>query len=135
MRPIIVEIWESAALSNGEDDHQIYLSFRPIPSTNQTVAAIENCVAELRSWMISKMLMVNDIKTELLIVWSKQQLDCVNIPFIHVGEDQITPVMSVRNLSVIFDFNLKMDMQITKACHNAYYNLHNSRIIQKMLSQ
>ena len=110
MRPIIVEIWESAALSNGEDDHQLYLSFRPIPSTNQTVVAIENCVAELRSWVISKVVMVNDSKTEFLIVWSKQQLERVNIPFIHVGEDQITPVMSVRNLGVIFDFNLKMDM-------------------------
>ena len=51
------------------DDHQVYLSFRPIPSTNQT--AIENCVAELRSWMISSMLMVNNSKTESLIVGSK----------------------------------------------------------------
>ena len=65
--------------------------------------------------MISNILMVNDNKTELLIVGSKQQLERVNIPFIHVGEDQITPVTSVRNLGVIFDSNLKMDMQITKA--------------------
>ena len=88
------------------DDHQVYLSylsFRPIPSTNQTasVAAIENCVAELSSWMISNMLMVNDRKTEFLIVGSKQQLERVNIPFIHVGEDQITPVTPVRNMGVI----------------------------------
>ena len=49
------------------DDHQFYLSFRPIPSTNQTTSftAVENCVAELRSWMISNMLMVNDSKTIL----------------------------------------------------------------------
>ena len=60
--------------------------------------------------------MVNDSKTEFLIVGSKQQLERVNIPFIHVGEDQITPVTSVRNLGVMFDSNLKMDMQITKAC-------------------
>ena len=119
------------------DDHQVYLSFRPIPSTNQTssVTAIENCVAELRSWMISNMLMVNDSKTEFLIVGSKQQLERVNIPFIHMGEDQITPVTSVRNLGVIFDSNLKMDMQITKACQNAYYHLHNIRRIRKFLSQ
>ena len=119
------------------DDHQVYLSFRPIPSTNQTasVNAIENCVAELRSWMISNMLMVNDSKTEFLIVGSKQQLERVNIPFIHVGEDQITPVTSVRNLGVIFDSNLKMDMHITKACQNAYYHLHNIRRIRKFLSQ
>ena len=75
------------------DDHQVYQSFRPIPSTNQTalVTAIENCVAELRRWMISNMLMVKDSKTKFLIVGSKQQLERVNIPFIHVGEDQITP--------------------------------------------
>ena len=54
------------------DDHQVYLSFSPIPSTNPTasVNAIENCVTELRSWMISNMLMVNDSKTEFLIVGS-----------------------------------------------------------------
>ena len=75
----------------------VYLSFRPIPSTNQTasVTAIEICLAELRSWMISNMLMVNDSKTEFLIVG--------------------TLVTSVRNLGVIFDSNLKMDMQITKS--------------------
>ena len=48
--------------------------------------------------MISNMLLVNDSKTEFLIVGSKQQLECVNVPIIHVGEDQITPVTSVRNL-------------------------------------
>ena len=59
------------------DDHQVYLSFRPIPSTNQTdsVTAIGKCVAELKSWMISNMLMVNDGETEFLIVGSKQQLE------------------------------------------------------------
>ena len=56
--------------------------------------------------MIFNMLMVNDSKTEFLIVGSKQQLERVNIPFIRVGEDQITPVASVRNLGVIFDSNL-----------------------------
>ena len=35
--------------------------------------------------MISNMLMVNDSKTEFLIVGSKQQLERVNIPFNHVG--------------------------------------------------
>ena len=80
--------------------------------------------------------MVNDSKTEFFIVGSKQQLERVNIPpFIHVGEDHITPVTSVRNLGVIFYSNLKMDMQITKACQNAYYHLHNIRRIRKFLSQ
>ena len=119
------------------DDHQVYLSFRPIPFTNQTtsVADIENCVAELRSWMISNKLMVNDSKTDFFIIGSKQQLERVNTQFIHVGEDQIRSVTSVRNLGVTFDSNLKIDMQITKACQNAYYHLYNIRSFRKCLSQ
>ena len=74
--------------------------------------------------------MVNDSQTELLIVGSKQQLERVNM-----GEDQITPVTSVRNLGVIFYSNLKMYMQITKACQNAHYHLHNIRRIRNFLSQ
>ena len=85
--------------------------------------------------MISNMLMVNDSKTEFLIVGSKQQIERVSIPAIHVGDDQITPVTSVRNLGVIFFSTLKMDMQITKACQNAYYHLYNIRRTRKFLSQ
>ena len=74
-------------------------------------------------------------KTEFLIVGSKQQLERVNIPSIQVGEDQIAPVMSVRNIGVIFDSKLKMDIHITKACKTAYFHLHNIRRIRKFLSQ
>ena len=42
---------------------------------------------------------------------------------------------SVRNLGVTFDSNLKMDIQITKACQIAYYHLHNIMRIRKFLSQ
>ena len=57
------------------------------------------------------------------------------MPFIHLGEDQIIPETSVRNLGVIFDSTLKMDMQITKAYQNANYHLHKVRRIRKFLSQ
>ena len=42
-----------------------------------SVAANENCMAELRSWMIFNMLIVSDSKAEFLIVWIKQQLEHV----------------------------------------------------------
>ena len=84
------------------------------------------CLSQGRR-LSSNMLMVNDSKTKFLIVRSKQ--------FIHVDEDHITPVTSVRNLGVIFYSNLKMDLQITKACQKAYYHLHNIRRIRKCLSQ
>ena len=57
---------------------------------------MENNVAELGSWIIFNKLVVNDNKTMVLLVGSKQQFERVNIAFVHVGEDQITPVMSVQ---------------------------------------
>ena len=44
------------------------------------------------SWIISSKLIVKNSKMDLLLVGSKQQLKLMNIPFIHVGEDQITHV-------------------------------------------
>ena len=99
------------------------------------MAKLVGWVHHSRSWMVSNKLMVYGSKTEFLIVGSKQQLERVNIPFIHVAEDQITPVTSVRDLGAIFDSILKMDMQITKACQNVYNHLHNIARIRKFLSQ
>ena len=60
----------------------------------------------------------------------------MGIPFIEVGEDQITPVISLRNNCVVFVCPiLKMDMQIAKVCQNAFYHLHNIRRIRKFLNQ
>ena len=71
---------------------KMYLSFRPIPSTDQiaSVTAIENCMAELRSWMIFNMLIVSDSKAGFLIVWIKQQLEHVMMTSSNVNIFRIT---------------------------------------------
>ena len=104
---------------------------------NQTDPVTTNvsCGADLRSWMIPNMLVANDSKMEFLKLGSKQQLKRVDIPFIRVGEDQVTTVMSVRNLDESFGPTLKMDMLITKACKNAYHHLQNIRIIRRFVNQ
>ena len=82
------------------DDSQIYLPFRPHSSASQdlAVSAIESCVADVRAWLVSHRLMFNDTKTELLIIGSKRQLSKVSIDSIKVGDSQIKPSETVRNL-------------------------------------
>ena len=48
--------------------------------------------------MISDNLMLNDDKTEFLILGTKQQLPKVNIDSIKVGCANVSPVSVVRNL-------------------------------------
>ena len=49
------------------DDTHIYHSFRPDTSLSQDAAlkSIENCVADIRAWMLSNRLLINYSKTEL----------------------------------------------------------------------
>ena len=63
------------------DDTQIYLSFRPcsIRSEINAVSVIEKCIADVRSWFIGNRLMINDAKTDFLIIGTHQQLENTSV--------------------------------------------------------
>ena len=119
------------------DDTQLYLSFKPDTFTCQTSAltAMESCIADIRKWMLNDKLMINDDKTEFIIVGTKQQLAKVSIEHIKIGNTEIKPSLKVRNLGSWFDSTLAMSVHITKLCSSAFYHLHNIRRIKKYLSR
>ena len=96
------------------DDTEIYHWFRPDTSLSQDAAlkSIENCVADIRAWMLSNRLLINDSKTESFIIGSKQQLSKININEITVGESTIEPVEVVQSLGMCFDSHMSMDIHI-----------------------
>ena len=79
--------------------------------------------------------MLNDDKTEFLLVGTRKQLTKVSIDGVRVGDYNISPSPSVRNLGTWFDPHLDMDVHITKTCSSAYYYLYNIRHIRKYLSR
>ena len=105
------------------DDTQIYLAFNPNAESTATESLL-NCVADIRSWMASNFLKLNDDKTELLLLGSHQNLLKLNTESISVGECNILPSSSVRNIGCIFDPQLKMDLQVSLTCKSAWYRLH-----------
>ena len=118
------------------DDTQLYLSFKPDDTTcqNDAVNAMNKCVDESRNWMVTDKLMINDDKTEFLLIGSRQQLAKINTACsITVGEYVIDPGLCVRNLGVWFDSHLSMSTHVTKLCNSAFYHLHNIRCIRKYL--
>ena len=79
--------------------------------------------------------MLNEDKTEFLIIASRQQLSKVSIQSIKIGQTKVSPVASARNLGIWFDTHLDMGTHITKLCNSALYYLHNIRHIRKYLSE
>ena len=119
------------------DDTQLYVSFRPGSSASQdeAVRAREACITDIRGWMASHQLMLNDNKTEFLIIGSRQQLCKVNIDNICVGTSEIKPASSVRNLGAWFDSSMTMNVHVGKVCSKAFRGLYMIRQIRKFLSE
>ena len=67
--------------------------------------------------------------TEFMITGTKKQLTKVNIDGLTVGENNIVPVTSVRNLGSWFDQNLSMIPHINKICKAASFHIYNIRRI------
>lgn len=83
---------------------------------------MESCIADIRRWMANHQLMLNDGKTEFLIIGSRQQLAKVNIDNIQVGSSEIKPASSVRNLGAWFDSSMTMNVHIGKVCSKAFHD-------------
>ena len=75
--------------------------------------------------------MLNDDKTEFLLLGTKQQLD---INSTTVGESVVNTKRVVRNLGSWFDSQLSMSTHISKLCSSAFFQLHNISRIGKFLS-
>ena len=75
------------------DDTQLYLSFKPgcTATEEESIAVMENCIKAIRAWMIMDKMKINDIKTEFLIIGTKQQLNKVNIKTLSVGDSAVAP--------------------------------------------
>ena len=119
------------------DDSQLYISFSPKAHSGQAdaVASIEHCIQDIRQWMSQDKLLMNDAKTELLLIGTRQQLTKITIDGITVGHSVIAPQSPVRNLEVWLDSNLSMGDHITKTSSAAFYYLYNIRRIRKYLSK
>ena len=119
------------------DDTQLYLSFKPSDTFSEVeaVSAMQKCICDVRAWIREDQLMLNDDKTEFLIIGTRQQLSKVSIQSIKVGQAEVSSVVSARNLGTRFDTHLDMRTHITKTCSSTFYYLYNVRHIRKYLSR
>ena len=62
------------SVSGYADDNQIYISFKPEISQNRANEALQLCIGEVRCWFLSHKLLINDSKTKILLIGTRQQL-------------------------------------------------------------
>ena len=95
----------------------------------------EDCIQDIRAWKLSHKLKLNDDKTELLLIGSKQQLTKVPELSVKVGFADVNESDNSRNLGVIFDSNMTLEKQVNNINKRAFLELKRIRQIRHYLSQ
>ena len=116
------------------DDSQMYMGFDPKQFSQSSFQSLEQCVAEIKTWMEQNYLKLNDSKTELLLLGSTHQHKICNEISITVGESNINSSDCVRNLGAYFDKYLLMDEFISKKLCCLQIELRKIRRIRKYLT-
>ena len=73
--------------------------------------------------------MINDAKTDFLIIGTRQQLEKTSVEFIIIGDTVIKSLESVRNLGSWFDAHMRIKLYIGKICSKAFRGIFNIRQI------
>ena len=118
------------------DDTQLYCHFKlnDAASLKNAVNKLEGSVCDIRTWMVTNKLMLNDSKTELLVVIPKNSV----LPFppsVKVGEAVVKPSDTVRNLGAILDKHMCMSPQVNQVCRSVYHQLRTISKVRKHVTK
>ena len=96
---------------------------------------MERCVTNIRQWMKTNILKLNDEKTEILIIRPKSANQHLLPESVRLGNTNVTPNTHARNLGVTFDCNMSLERHVTNISRTAYYHLHSIGRIRRYLEQ
>ena len=95
----------------------------------------EQCVDDIRSWMKTNMLVLNDDKTEVIQFSSRLRTDAEKLTSLKIGDLDITPSLSVRNLGVDLQNDGSMSNYINHICRTGFFSLYRIGKIRKLLDR
>ena len=74
---------------------------------------VNSCISDIKQWMITNKLTINDSKTEFIVFRSPQLMCDLRGLSVNVSESEIMQSLKVRDLGVTFDQFLNFDAHIT----------------------
>jgi hypothetical protein len=89
------------------DDTQIYGACAP-SATHQLLQRISACADDVAQWMRSNRLQLNTAKTEVLWCASNRRQHQIPQSPVRIGDDDVVPVSSVRDLGIFLDSDISM---------------------------
>ena len=118
------------------DDTQLYVSLdvNDQDAMDTNIHKLETCIENIRTWMSSNKLKLNDEKTDIILVSTPYHKLIGDQITIRIGDSTISPSKCTRNLGVQFDRFMNMEGQISSICKSCYAQLHSIKKIKSLLT-
>jgi hypothetical protein len=116
------------------DDLQLYVACK-ISDLHITISRLQDCLIAVRTWLTNRLLLLNDSKTEMIVLGTKSNLKhCQNIK-VAIGGHLVTPKECIRDLGVWLDPCLSFEQHVRRICAKAYGQLRLVNRIKRSLPQ
>ena len=115
------------------DDTQLYTTFDPEDS-EAALSKLEACIEEIRSWMQKNFLKLNNAKTEFIMFGTPHDLSSVSGWTVTVGESEILPSTTARNIGAYLDCSMNLKGQINNTVRACYGQMRSIAKIRKYLT-
>ena len=100
-----------------------------------SLCRIENCINDVRLWMVENLLIMNYDKSVALVLGSRNNQTKHHITMIKIGDCDITPSPTARNIVAVFDSEMSMVCHVKYTCRIVYFHLRNIMSIRSCLTQ
>ena len=120
------------------DDTQLYLAFKPSSASSKldAISRIEKCVEEIKIWMTNNLLKLNEDKTELIVITSRDSSSKEQNITINIGGHAISPSDTYpKNLGVVFDSTCSLKQHVSNICRSINFNLYSIGKIRRYIDQ
>ena len=115
------------------DDSQLYLVLAGRQDIYKAMSSLQDCVSDIKRWMARNWLKLNEDKTEIIYFQSKFLRNPFPTPVLQLGDSQIIPATSVKNLGSYLDSEMSMDRQISETSRKCWAQISSIGKIRKYL--
>ena len=102
------------------DDSQLYVFVKPVQANvDGAMGRLEKYCHDIRTLLRRNFLKLNDDKTEVLLIGSRQQLSKIALLGVTVGESLIAPATAVRDLGAVSDTRMTLVPHVNALAQSA----------------
>ena len=112
------------------DDVQLYHPGMSVSQVQTIIKETEEIITTTQRWMKQNKLILNEEKTEILIIGSKRRLASLEGLKLSLGENIISPTQNVKNLGTFLDSCLSMESQISSLYRSLIIDLKKNKYLK-----